>query len=685
MNSFPPNKNKLSPTDLANIVDAAPVGMIISLFDGRFVYANPAIINMLGYSQDEIYHPDIIVSHPDDYSINQKIRQQLLNESKKVVIAEKRYLRKNGEALLALTSMTVLFNEANKTKYFVAQIIDIGEQKKIEKSVSLFRSMINSSREIMFIIDPATGKLLDSNIQGCESLGYTYQEIQSLSIFDIDINISKNNEWDKILATTRNTQNILFDGLHRCKDSSIIPVEISINYIVVDEIEYILALSRDVTERRKTEKIIWKQANYDPLTNLPNRNMLYDRLDNIISDTTSNPHNFAMLCLDLDNFKEVNDSLGHPTGDQLLIQVGERITNNINDNDIAGRLGGDEFCVLIDCTEDTDNVEKVAQNILSEISKPFHVYSHKIFISISIGISFFPRDASNVSNLFNHADQAMYAAKKKGKNCIGLFNQSMQKEAQKRTQLSRDLHLALQEQEFYIEYQPIFSIDNMSVEKAEALLRWKHPTLGIVSPTDFIAIAEENGTIDKIGDWIFSEVTQQIKIWKEKYNHQFQISINASPLYFREGNNILGRWQEKLNTEKLSGQDIVIEITEGLLLDTSSYVTNKLLMLRDAGTQVALDDFGTGYSSLAYLKKLDIDYLKIDKSFIDNLEPNSNEEALCEAIIVMAHKLKLCVIAEGIETEQQYQLIKNIGCDYGQGFLFSKPLSAKKFERLLTP
>lgn len=683
MKRSPPVNSKLSPNDLTYIVASAPFGMAISDINGRFTYVNPALLNMLGYSEDEIYHPDTIISHPEDQQKNQQIREDIINNPLKPVVIEKRYIHKSGHIIMGLISITAVLDNEQNIRYLIAQILNISDQKRIEKSANLFRHMINSSRETMFIIDPHTGNILDSNINGCESLGYTYQEMLALNIFDIDMNMSEEYEWDKTIATLRNQKNILYNGMQRHKNNGTFPVEMSMNHIEEDNNEYILALTRDVSERKKAEQTIWRQANYDSVTQLPNRNMLYKQLKKAINTSRFNDVRFAILCLDLDKFKEVNDTLGHFTGDKLLIAAGRRIQEVINKDDIVSRIGGDEFCLLLHCNENTFNINDTASKILKALSEPFLIASQRIYSSASIGISLFPNNAQDVDGLLKQADQAMYAAKDKGRNCFQYFTTSMQEKVMERMELSRDLHQAIRNNELHIEYQAICDFTQNAIHKAEALLRWKHPKRGLVGPADFIPIAEENGTIDAIGDWIFSEVLNKIKEWKTNYNIDMQISINASPLYFREGNDILNRWQQQLHTSGVSGASVIIEITEGLLLDHSTHMTKQLLMLRDAGIQVALDDFGTGYSSLAYLNKLDIDYLKIDKSFIDNITAQSNEEALCEAIIVMAHKLKLQVIAEGIETQEQYDLIRQMGCDYGQGTFFSAPLASPALESLL--
>ncbi len=683
MDSFSNNNSHFSSNDLADIVASSPVGMIISRADGSFIYANKAIANMLGYSEEEIYHPDVIISHPSERERNKDIRQSLLDNPHKTITVEKTYRHKDGQNMTGLTSFVTVTDDNSNMRYFIAQVINISGQKNTEKSVNLFRSMINSSREAMFILDPSTGEIVDANVHGCKSLGYSYEELLTLSIFDIDINIKSQEEWDRVIATVRNIKRMLFNGLHQCADDSTFHAEVSINHINSDGLEYILAISRDVTERKKSEKLIWEQANYDSLTKLPNRHRLYSQLNDTIRQAAKNSTSFAMLCLDVDNFKEVNDTLGHHIGDRLLCEIGQRIQKLLPLEDTVARIGGDKFCIIANDAHNQSDISAMAEKILHVIKEPIQIDAHKVFTSTSIGACSFPKDATDANGLIKYSDQAMYAAKQEGRDRLHHFTKGMQRKALDRMELSRDLHSALQKQQFYVEYQPIFCMKNKNIMKAEALIRWQHPKRGLVGPHEFIPIAEANGTIDPIGHWVFEQAIATVKKWRTQYHPQFQITVNASPLYFREGNKLIDIWLEKLAEANLPGDAIVIEITEGLLLESSEHVTNTLKKIQQCGAQIALDDFGTGYSSLAYLNKLNINFLKIDKSFIDNLRKESNEEALCEAMIVMAHKLKLKVIAEGIETPEQYQLLDEFGCNYGQGFLIAKSLSAESFEQLL--
>ncbi|MBE9532994.1 MAG: EAL domain-containing protein, partial [Proteobacteria bacterium] len=331
-----------------------------------------------------------------------------------------------------------------------------------------------------------------------------------------------------------------------------------------------------------------------------------------------------------------------------------------------------------------NNINAITQNILQEMTNPFHINNEQFFLSASIGITLYPDDATSVQDLLKNADQAMFHAKANGRNRSHYFTSSMQKEALYRKEITKDLRTALDKDQFTVHYQPIVEMMTGNIFKAEALIRWQHPERGFISPVDFIPVAEESGLIVGIGDWVFHTASQQAEKWRQIYNEDFQVSINKSPRQFQKEGDSAQDYLDFLNKHDLSTQGIVIEITEGLLMDSNTSVTDQLRTFRDAGIKVSLDDFGTGYSSLSYLRKFDMDYLKIDRSFVQNLVEDTADQALCEAIIVMAHKLGIKVIAEGIETEQQREFLFNAGCDYGQGYLFSKPVPADEFEKLLS-
>jgi diguanylate cyclase (GGDEF)-like protein/PAS domain S-box-containing protein len=412
----------------------------------------------------------------------------------------------------------------------------------------------------------------------------------------------------------------------------------------------------DISARKNAEALVWKQAHFDALTGLPNRRMLRHRLDNAIRRSQEHGENLAILFIDLDHFKEVNDTLGHDGGDLLLVQAAQRIQNCLSPQDTVARMGGDEFTVVLCNAGDSQQIEKTAQNILDSMSAAFQIGSEQVFVSASVGLALYPQNATLVEELLKHADQALYVAKGAGRNRFSFFTPALQEAAVLRARLAADLRLALPEQQFALVYQPIVHLPTGKVHKAEALLRWLHPQRGPVSPAQFIPIAESTGLIVEIGEWVFQQAALQVAQWQAAYGRDFQISVNKSPVQFHRRDTTQASWSAHLRSMNLAGSSIAVEITEGLLLDTNEHVARQLEDLRSCGIAISLDDFGTGYSSLTYLQKIAIDYIKIDQSFVRNLKAASADLAVCNAIIRLAHDLGMQVVAEGVETAEQRDL-----------------------------
>ncbi len=438
----------------------------------------------------------------------------------------------------------------------------------------------------------------------------------------------------------------------------------------------------DITLRKQAEALIWEQAHFDSLTGLPNRRNLRDRLALSLQTAENAGGQLALLFIDLDHFKEVNDTLGHDVGDALLIEAAARIAHCLRPSDTVARMGGDEFTVVLQPLQDAAQAEQVAHQIILALSAAFQLASERVFVSASIGLSIYPQDGLQIESLFKHADQALYVAKAAGRNRLGRFTPELQEAALKRMRLSTDLREALKQHQLFLEYQAIVDLATSQVHKAEALLRWAHPTLGMISPAAFIPLAEATGLILEIGEWVFQQAAAQVKHWRQHLDPKFQISINKSPIQFRDSARSSAQlsWPETMRTLDLDGEALAIEITEGLLLEADEGVRQRLAQMHQAGFRVSLDDFGTGFSSLAYLHKYEIDFIKIDQRFVRQLHPGSKDLALCKAIITMAHELGMQVIAEGIETEAQRQLLLSAGCDLGQGYLFARPMSPADLE-----
>lgn len=560
---------------------------------------------------------------------------------------------------------------------------DITEERMTEEKLKLAASIYESSSEGMLVTD-AENRIIAVNSAFTQITGYTAAEV-----------IGKN---PKILSSGTHDKafyqemwdSINFKGfwqgeIHdRKKNGEIHIKRMTINIIPNSDgktYRYV-GLFSDITDIKKNEATIWRQANYDPLTELPNRRLFMDRLEQEILKADRFDTAIALLFIDLDRFKEVNDTLGHQAGDAMLIEAAKRIEACIRSSDTVSRLGGDEFMVILADLHDCSHIESIAEKILLSLQEPLQLGHELFFTSGSIGITLYPNDAKTSEELVKNADQAMYVSKSGGRNRFSYFTSSMQEDAQARLKLTSELRAAIEEKQFSLFYQPIVELSTGIIHKAEALIRWRHPALGLVSPATFIPLAEETGLIVEMGDWIFKDAAKFAKQISQKTGQAFQISVNKSPVQFRESFK-RHDWIAYLNEIGLHPKQIVVEITEGLLLDSDPSVRNRLLEYRDAGIEVAIDDFGTGYSSLSYLNKFDIDYLKIDQSFTRNLRTGSSEMAISEAIIVMAHKLGLKVIAEGVETEDQRNLLAAAGCDFVQGYLYSKPIPEKDFEDLV--
>ncbi len=565
----------------------------------------------------------------------------------------------------------------------IGTVQDVTERKLTEEALQLSALVYQNSSEAMMITD-ANNIIIATNPTFTELTGYTEKEV-----IGMNPSIRKSGHHDAsfynnmhtALSATGQWQGEIWN---RRKSGAIRAEWLSIHTIFHQNgaLYRRVSLFHDITQKKNNEALIWNQANFDKLTALPNRNMFYDRLEQNLKKAHRHQQSLVLLFLDLDRFKEINDSFGHSIGDRLLKEVALRLTACVRETDTVARLGGDEFTIILTELTHASDAEIVAQGIINELIKPFLIDNKTLHISTSIGITVYPDDADNAEMLLKNADQAMYAAKAQGRNRYSYFTPAMEHAAQTRMQLTTDLYDALSQEQFLVYYQPIVTLATREIHKAEALIRWQHPERGMVNPSDFIPIAEESNMIIDIGEWVFRQVIQQVMQWRANYYPDFQISINKSPIQFHSKNTDYPSWSEQLTTAGLSGQSIVVEITEGMLLDVNDVIRSKFVEFHNADIEISLDDFGTGYSSLSYLKKFDIDYLKIDQSFVRHLKAESDDMALCEAIIVMAHKLGIKVIAEGIETAEQLDLLTAVGCDYGQGYLFSRPIPPTEFECL---
>ncbi|SNS91966.1 PAS domain S-box-containing protein/diguanylate cyclase (GGDEF) domain-containing protein [Noviherbaspirillum humi] len=441
-------------------------------------------------------------------------------------------------------------------------------------------------------------------------------------------------------------------------------------------------MTSDISVRKDAEGLAWRHANVDALTGLANRRMFRDRLEQEIRSSQRSDRKLALLFVDLDGFKHVNDLYGHDVGDLLLIEAAYRIKACVRKTDVVARWGGDEFTIILTGLEDLGHVDLVIEKLLHGLATPFYLGHALGHITGSIGAALFPLDTDEGKDLIKKADQAMYIAKQNGKNRFSYYRTEMDEHAHTRLRLSNALRRALAVGELSLHFQPVVDLNTSNIVKAEALLRWQHPEMGNIEPAKFIPLAEETGLILEISNWVFCEAVACAKQACLIAGHLIPISINRSPVEFLS-ENASSDWLDYLAKMNVPTSAIIMEITEGLLLHPSQAVKNQLLRYAESGLMVALDDFGTGYSAMSYLHQFHLDYLKIDQSFVKGISENRAHRTIVETIILMAHKLGLKVIAEGIETEEQRRLLLQAGCDYGQGYYFSHAVPAAIFQRML--
>ncbi len=649
-----------------------------------------------GFSEDEIADfSDGLDSrtHPEDLAQMRKDRQAHLDGLTPVYINEHRVQCKDGQWKWILTRGTVIQRDPNGLPLrVVGTHTDISERKLTEaavlKSEERLRMALSVTHQGLYDLNIQTGEVLVTN-EYAAMLGYEHD-----SFHETHMAWQARLHPEDFAATTTafndyisgKTEKYRVEFRQRKKDGEwiwILSVGAIVEYDANGDPLRMLGTHLDINEKKQAEALIWQQANIDTLTGLPNRRMFNDRLEHDLQKSRRTGLPLAVLFIDIDHFKHVNDTLGHAIGDALLIEAAARLQACVRESDTVSRLGGDEFTVSLPELRGSEHVETIAENIIEKMSEPFMLGGEDVFLSASIGITLFPGEAETLDDILRHADQAMYAAKAGGRNRFSYFTPTLQTAALARMRLTSELRVAIAEKHLQVYFQPIVDLHTGRIRKAEALIRWPHAERGFISPADFIPLAEASGLIGHIGESVFQKTATWAQRWREKYIASFQISINQSPVEFQGDGNRYAKWIAKLKQLDLPGQAIAIEITEGLLLDASEKIIEKLLLFSDAGMQVSLDDFGTGYSSLSYLKKFNIDYLKIDQSFIRNLSTDKSDIALTEAIIVMAHKLGLKVIAEGVETIEQKEILRLAGCDYAQGYLFAKPIPPDEFEKLL--
>ena len=547
------------------------------------------------------------------------------------------------------------------------------EHQALRDSEERLCNFVDTANDLIFCVNE-TGRFLYVNPQWQTTLGYSLEDLKELRLQDL-IHLENRSrcliEFRRVLAGSRGTA---LEGDFVAQDGGRITVEGNISSTQPEGHPPIVwGICRDITQRKVAEEQLYHLAHHDALTGLPNRTLLLDRLTQAKALANRNGQMVAILFLDLDRFKLINDTLGHNVGDQLLQAVSRRLKGCIREIDTLARLGGDEFIITLVNLQEVLDVKNLASKILNSLGKPFQIGEHELFVTTSVGISLFPNDSQQVEGLLKKADIAMYHAKAVGRNNFQFYHQRMDEDAERRLVLANGIRKALEREEFSLHYQPKIDISSGAVTAMEALVRWAHPELGMLPPGEFIPLAEETGLILPLGEWVLRRACAENAEWRRQGLPPFRVAVNISGYQLQQPN-LLESIQEILKQAGLSPDALELEITETVVMQNPEFAVGVLKAFRDLGIHISIDDFGTGYSSLAHLKKFSVNTLKIDKSFVRDVELNSADAAIASAIIAMGSSLNLQVIAEGVETEGQYTFLRDKLCHEVQGYLFSKPL-----------
>ncbi len=651
------------------------------------IYYSPRWKSMLGYEDDELPNDfsiwkDLFVATDQSQSWN--IMREFINGSRDNFNLELKMRHKDGHWVDILSRAYAVRDEEGTAIRMVGTHLDVTELKNKESMIRVLSQAIEQSPSTVVITDTqANIEFINHSFEKVS--GYTLQEVKGKNprIFQSGLTPLKRYKemWGNLLAKkpwSGEIQNKNKNGDIYWEYARIAPV--------IDEsghVSHYVGIKEDITEQKIQHEKILYQAHYDSLTNLPNRFLALDRLNLMIRESRRNNSKLAVLFLDLDGFKRINDSMGHDAGDRLLVMVAQRLSALIREIDSVCRLGGDEFIILLNKIDKISDAQLVAEHLLSQFKNFFTLDERELVITISIGIASYPEDGSSSDELLRNADTAMYRAKEMGRNTYQNYTPSMNKDISHRLAIEEQLHAALSREEFSVLYQPLIDLKTHMIIGVEALLRWHSSVLGPISPEDFIPIAEQSSSIDKIGQYVLSEAIAWTTKWRAISNQGFSTAVNLSPTQFR--NPKLGTMiSELLKKHNLPASALEVEITEGVLLSGYPDLDETINTFKNLGIGISMDDFGTGYSSLSYLRSYPFDTLKIDRSFINDISVDKADRELINAAISMGHGLGLKVIAEGIETEDQLSHLIQLGCDIGQGYLFSKPVTGEEIFELLS-
>ncbi len=664
-----------------HVLDALPINIFLENPEGHTIFANQQACEVNARSLEELQGKTVFDFFPP--AIAQMNREHDLGIWKQRQLITKEILAVfNGKQYHMFTGKTIIHIDESGEDFLLGFGLDITDRVRTEEmlreSEEKFRSVIEQAADSIFLID-IDGRILELNPAACKILKYIKEELLHIHIDRIFVNLPN----ALTLLNEKESDIANFEDFMIEKENNQIPVDVNIRLITIGKKQMYLAICRDIRDKKRTEAQIRHMAYHDALTNLPNRWYIQDYLQEYLTSSEKNIYELGFILLDLDRFKMINDRLGHDAGDLLLQQVSKRLQLITEKREtFLARFGGDEFILLIPQLTSQEEVLTICEMIIEVMRAPFEILGQKFNVSASIGVSLYPKDGKDLNTLIKNADLAMYDSKEKGRNGYSLYTENLKYLAKERMDLEVHLSEALLKNELFLQYQPKVCMRTGEIYGVEALIRWRTQINEILYPDSFIQIAEETGLIIPIGEWIIREACRQCKEWHNAGFEYLSISVNLSPRQFQnhqlESSIILALQETGLPPNALE-----LEITEGMVMEHPEKAVETIKNLKNIGIKISIDDFGTGFSSLSYLSLFPIDTLKIDKSFIMKLERDKANAAIAAAVISLAHSLDLQVVAEGIESDQQYQYLLNRLCDFGQGFFISKPQGKEEISKLL--
>lgn len=633
---------------------------------------------------DNTYENFIEAIHPEDRElVDREFKESLANKSRYSILH--RLKPQSGLVKYVLERGESEYDGDNPIRT-IGTVQDVTEQVESERRLKLMSQAINQS-PISVVVTDLKGSITYVNDSFEQITGFSRAEVIGRNASVLGAELTPKHIYQEMWRALLAGESYTCDIRNKKKSGEIFWERAHFSPVLNDQGELFsyLSVKEDISEQKQQEQKIIYQANYDVLTDLPNRFLCMDRLEYLLNEAKREGNKLALLFVDLDDFKKVNDSLGHDVGDKLLVQTASRVKELVRQGDTVGRLGGDEFVVIFNGVERVEDVHPLVEKILASLKAPFAIDGRELVVTASVGVAIYPDDTDSridPSELLRKSDAAMYHSKSSGRNTYSFYTEAMNENIARRLELEEQMHGALKRDEFSLLYQPKIDLSDGSVMGVEALVRWSNPVLGSVSTPEFIALAEQNGFIVDIGRFVIEVALQQMAQWRIS-KPDFNVAINLSPRQFREPS-LVPFLREQIEANSLDSGCVEMEITEGVLLSGHEYVANALAALNDLGVRIAMDDFGTGYSSLSYLRSYPFDVLKIDRSFVTDIAFDDADRKLINAAVAMGHSMGLRVVAEGVETEAQASHLREIGCDYAQGYLYSRPVAADDITRMLS-